>query len=149
MTIKKNKKSIDTISAKPETNMLTDKWCSKNSKQKLSFLSKIDQLPTFEAFEKEALANEKVMLEYERLKPEFELVKRLIEARKKAGLTQEEVAKRMKTKRPNIARLEGLGISDKPSPTLATLMRYADALGYHLDIRFIKNKPNQQHNHPL
>lgn len=53
------------------------------------------------------------MREYDALGEEFSLVSALIAARSRAGLTQEEVARRMKTTQAVIARLEGGG--SKPS----------------------------------
>jgi ribosome-binding protein aMBF1 (putative translation factor) len=47
--------------------------------------------------------------EYKALEKEFSLVAALIEARARAGLTQEQVARRMKTTQAAIARLEGGG----------------------------------------
>lgn len=91
--------------------------------------------PTLAEFKRDALSDPKVVAEYERLKPEFELAKRLIQARKRSGLTQEEVAKRMKTQKPNIARLERIGTT-KPSPTFSTLLRYAEAVGCRFQFKF-------------
>jgi len=68
--------------------------------------------------------------EYELLDTEFELAKVLILAREKAGINQQELAKRMKTKQSVIARLE----SAEGNPTIKTLTRYAEALGGHLQI---------------
>lgn len=61
--------------------------------------------------------------EYERLDPEFELARALIEARAGAGLTQAEVALRMGTTQSVIARLE----SGRVQSTTATLQRLARA----------------------
>ncbi len=44
--------------------------------------------------------------EYDALKPEFRLARELIEARTAAGLSQGEVANRMGTSPPAIARIE-------------------------------------------
>jgi len=44
--------------------------------------------------------------EYERLEPEFGLAKEIILLRKRRNLTQAELAKKMKTSQPAIARLE-------------------------------------------
>ena len=63
--------------------------------------------------------------EYESLEKEFSLVASLIEARTRAGLTQEQVARRMKTTQTVIARLEGGG----SKPSTRTLERYAEATG--------------------
>jgi transcriptional regulator with XRE-family HTH domain len=84
-----------------------------------------------------ALKQKKVREEYDRLSPEYKLLKRFLAARKKAGLTQAEIAERMGTKTPAITRLETSLVSGKHSPSLATLEKYAQVLGYHLDIRLV------------
>jgi transcriptional regulator with XRE-family HTH domain len=70
--------------------------------------------------------------EYERLGPEFELARALIEARSAAGLTQAQLAARMGTTQSVIARLE----SGRVQPTTATLRRLAEATGTRLKIAF-------------
>jgi ribosome-binding protein aMBF1 (putative translation factor) len=67
---------------------------------------------------------------YKALEKEFSLVAALIEARTRAGLTQEQVARRMKTTQAVIARLEGGG----SKPSTRTLERYAEATGSRLRI---------------
>ena len=69
---------------------------------------------------------------YEALEKEFSLTAALIEARVRAGLTQEQVATRMKTTQAVIARLEGGG----SRPSTRTLERYAKATGSRLKISF-------------
>jgi ribosome-binding protein aMBF1 (putative translation factor) len=59
------------------------------------------------------------------------LLRSLIAARTKAGLSQAEVARRMGIPQPAIARLE----AGTHSPTLTTLARYASAIGVDLDVR--------------
>lgn len=86
---------------------------------------------------KKALKLKKVKKEYDILTPEYKLLKRLLTARKKAGLTQAEIAEKMGTKTPAITRLETSLISGKHSPSLATLEKYAHVLGCHLDIRLV------------
>ena len=70
--------------------------------------------------------------EYERLGPEFELARALIEARARAGLTQAQLAERMRTTQSVIARLE----SGRVRPSTATLERIAQATGTRLKITF-------------
>jgi ribosome-binding protein aMBF1 (putative translation factor) len=70
--------------------------------------------------------------EYEALEEEFSLAAAMIEARTRAGLTQEQVARRMKTTQAVIARLEGGG----SKPSTRTLERYAHATGSRLRITF-------------
>jgi predicted transcriptional regulator len=74
---------------------------------------------------------------YESLEEEFSLFDELLRARQAAGLTQAEVARRMGTKTSAVARLETGGGSQKHSPSIATLQRYAEAVGHHLEIRLI------------
>ncbi len=63
----------------------------------------------------------------------------LLNARMNAGLTQAEVADRMGTKTPAIARLEAGGGNKKHSPSISTLQKYAKAVGCHLEIRLVQN----------
>jgi len=70
--------------------------------------------------------------EYEALGPEFELAQTLISARAKAGMTQAEVAAAMGTDQAVVARLEG-----GKKPSLATLERYAEAVGRSLRIQLV------------
>ena len=64
------------------------------------------------------------------LEPEFRLASEVIEARSRAGLTQLELAKIMKTTRTVIARLE----SGRAKPSTSTLQRLAAATGSRLTI---------------
>ena len=70
---------------------------------------------------------------YDALADEFALAGALIETRAKAGLSQEEVAERMKTTQPFIARME----SGKQLPSSATLLKFAQATGTKLRIAFV------------
>lgn len=70
--------------------------------------------------------------EYDSLEDEFSLVRALIEARTRAGLTQEQLADRMETTQSTIARLE----SGKALPSGRTLARFAKATGTNLRISF-------------
>ena len=70
--------------------------------------------------------------EYNALEEEFSLTAAMIEARSRAGMTQEQVARRMKTTQAAIARLESRG----GRPSTRTLQRYAKATGSRLKISF-------------
>ena len=74
---------------------------------------------------------------YNALEEEFALFDELLEARSRAGLTQAEVAERMDTKTPAIARLEAGGGRKKHSPSLATLRKYAAAVGCQLEVKLV------------
>lgn len=77
--------------------------------------------------------------EYDALETEFSLFDELLKARKKAGLTQADVAERMGTKTSAVARLEAGGGGKKHSPSVATLRKYAEAVGCELEIRLVRN----------
>ena len=69
---------------------------------------------------------------YDRLGAEFDLARSLVEARTRAGFTQAELAKRMKTTQSVVARLE----SGRMYPSTRTLERVALATGTRLRISF-------------
>ena len=74
-----------------------------------------------------------VRAEVERIeREEGELLDALLKARHDAGLSQAQVAERMGTHAPAIARLERSLATGKHSPSLATLRKYADACGKQL-----------------
>ena len=75
----------------------------------------------------------------EALEPEFTLLREMLLARRNAGISQAEIAKCMETKPPAITRLESSLTSGKHSPSLATIKKYAEALSYHLEIKFVQN----------
>jgi predicted transcriptional regulator len=71
---------------------------------------------------------------YAALKPEFSIARQLIAARNRAGLSQAEVARRMRTTQSTIARLEsGHGL-----PAMSSLQRYASAIGRRLEVRLVE-----------
>lgn len=69
---------------------------------------------------------------YDRLEDEFALASVMIKARAHAGLTQQELARRMHTTQAVIARLE----SGRVKPSTRTLERLAAATGLRLRISF-------------
>jgi transcriptional regulator with XRE-family HTH domain len=90
---------------------------------------------THDEFVKELLKDSGVKAAYEAQQEEFALLDELLHARRRAGLTQAEVARRMRTKAPAVARLEAGGGKGRHSPSLATLRKYAQAVGCSLEIR--------------
>lgn len=69
---------------------------------------------------------------YDALNEEFQLARVLIEARARAGLTQTQLARRMKTSQSYVARIEG----GKVRPSTDALERFAQATGTRLRITF-------------
>ena len=92
---------------------------------------------TFKQFKARALARPDVKKAYDELAEEFVFLDQVLKARAEAGLTQAEVAARVGTTQSAIARLESA--ESKHSPSIATLQRYADALGDLVEIRLVKN----------
>jgi ribosome-binding protein aMBF1 (putative translation factor) len=69
---------------------------------------------------------------YDALEEEFVLAGAVMDVRNRAGLTQEELAQRMGTTQPVVARLE----SGRSRPSMQTLERVAEATGSRLLISF-------------
>ncbi|HTO18575.1 MAG TPA: helix-turn-helix transcriptional regulator [Pseudomonas sp.] len=85
-----------------------------------------------------ALEDPEARAEYERLnREEFALLDEMLAARRAAGLTQAQVAERMGTKAPAVARLENALASGKHSPSLDTLRKYAAALGKRVEVHLV------------
>lgn len=68
------------------------------------------------------------------LEDEFATLAELLRARQRAGMTQADVAERMGVAQASVARLESSAGSRKHAPSLATLRRYAEAVGCDLRI---------------
>ena len=67
--------------------------------------------------------------EYDRLKPRYDLIAQLINARQEQKITQAEMAERMGTKKSNISRFE----SGAYNPSLDFLVRAAASLGKRIE----------------
>lgn len=94
---------------------------------------------THKELKNKALKKIAVRKEYDKLEPEFSLLKEMLRARKKAGLSQAQIAERMGTKSPAITRLESSLSSGKHSPSLTTIKKYAEALDCRIEIKIIHN----------
>jgi DNA-binding XRE family transcriptional regulator len=84
---------------------------------------------------------------YEALELEYQLADQMLRARTRAGLTQDAVADIMGTTKSAISRLEAAG---KHAPSIATLRRYAEAVGCDLQVKLVPHKvratqPPRQH----
>lgn len=88
---------------------------------------------------KEKMENPEFKAAWRGLDEEFDILEGVIRAREKAGLTQEELAKRIGTKQPALSRLERGGFS---RATVETLRKIADALNTRLVVRL---EPKKSH----
>lgn len=91
----------------------------------------------FKEFKKKALQDEQFAAEYEKLRPEFELVREFIKARKDSRCSQQELAEKLKLQQPAVARMEKGGYT---STSIANLIKIADALGYELKLHLEPKK---------
>ena len=88
---------------------------------------------THEQLVEKILQRPGVKAELERLEQEEgTLLDALLKARQAAGLTQAEVAERMGTQAPAVARLERSLATGKHSPSIATVRKYVKACGKNL-----------------
>jgi DNA-binding XRE family transcriptional regulator len=95
-----------------------------------------------EAFLKNALKRESFRKAYNDLAEEYSLIREMLAARSKSGLTQEAVADLMGTTKSAVSRLESTG---KHAPSLTTLKKYAQAVGCHLEIKLVpKSRPTKR-----
>ncbi len=70
---------------------------------------------------------------YEELEPEFAIIRQIIDLRLKRKMTQEQLAKRMGTAQPSIARMESRG----KVKNLDYLQRIANALNARVEVRLV------------
>jgi len=74
---------------------------------------------------------------YESSELEYQVARQMLRARSRAKLTQDAVAERMGTTKSAVSRLESAG---KHTPSLATLKRYAEAVGCKLKVELVPQK---------
>ena len=82
---------------------------------------------------KELLRNPDVRAAYEDLASAYAIARAVIKVRSAAGLTQAELAERMGTTKPYVARLE----SGRVLPTMRTYLRVAKATGTRPTFGFV------------
>lgn len=89
------------------------------------------------AFMARARARKGFARAYDALELEYQVANQMLKARARAGLTQDAVAELMGTTKSAVSRLESAG---KHAPSLATLRRYASAVGCELQVRLVRQK---------
>ncbi len=85
----------------------------------------------YQKHRKELMKDKAVRAEYERLRPEYELARSILDQRLKKKMTQVDVAKKTGMPQSTISRIEGL---THGLPHLATLKKIAKALDAELII---------------
>jgi ribosome-binding protein aMBF1 (putative translation factor) len=84
------------------------------------------------AFVAQMLSDPETKHAYDALEDEYAALNAVLRARREAGLTQSQIAQRMGTTTSAVSRLESSLISQKHSPSFATLKKYAHACGKKL-----------------
>lgn len=91
---------------------------------------------TLKSYIAEQMKNPEFKKAWDDLNPEFQILKAMIKAREKAGMSQAELARRLGTKQSVISRLERGAFS---KATLETIKKIADVLDKRLVIK-LENK---------
>ena len=87
----------------------------------------------FEEVHNRLMKDDEFKAEYEKLKPRYELIAQIIDARNKLNITQEELAQRVGTQKSNISRLE----SGSYNPSLDMITKIARSLGKQINISLV------------
>ncbi|MFA6515140.1 MAG: helix-turn-helix transcriptional regulator [Candidatus Paceibacterota bacterium] len=88
-------------------------------------------MTNFKTIKKQALKNKKVMKAYKDLDLEFSIIDQIIDKRIKKGMSQKDLALKIGTKQPSIARFE----SGDYNPTISFLKKISKALDSKLEIK--------------
>ncbi len=86
----------------------------------------------FEKLEKKLMRNPAFRKEHEATRVEFEIARAVIRARIEKGLTQKQLAEKLKTRQSVISRVENMNTT----PSLSFLKRLAAALNVSLQVKF-------------
>ena len=93
-----------------------------------------------EIYEESTRRNPEFPLLVREAEERLRLIRRLAKERRRRGLTQAEVARRMKTSQPAVARLE----AGEVDPKISTVARYAGVLGRHLTWQLKESSPKKR-----
>lgn len=89
-------------------------------------------MKTFKEFKNEQMKDPEFRKEYENLKPEFDIIRAIVDARISMNCTQKELAKKTGIDQADISKLE----NGNRNPSLKLLKRLADGLDMDLKIVF-------------
>ena len=89
-------------------------------------------MANYQELKEELMQDPEFRAEYDRTRPEFEIMHALIDARINSNMTQKELSMKSGVRQSNISRIE----NGTCSPTIATLQALAEGLGKKLVISF-------------
>ena len=93
-------------------------------------------MKTLNEFMAEQLKNPEFREEYDKIQPELDVIRELVEARISQNLTQKELAARTGIDQADISKLE----NGSRNPSLNLLKRLADGMGMVLRIEFVPKR---------
>lgn len=88
---------------------------------------------TFNEFLTEQLKDPEFKAEWEALQPQKAIIQAMIDARKRSGITQKQLAERTGIAQGDISKLE----NGSANPSIKTLQRLADGMGMKLKVEFV------------
>ena len=92
-------------------------------------------------FLKGQLSDPEIKKEYDALEPEFTIIQAMIDARRKSGLTQDELSRVTGISQSDISKLE----RGNSNPSLKTLIRLANGMGMSLKVEFVPRAGSNKH----
>ena len=90
-------------------------------------------MKTFEDYKKQQMQDPELVMEYEAIQPEMDVIRAIVNARTSQNLTQNELAKRTVINQADISKLE----NGTRNPSVNLLKRLAEGMGMSLKIEFI------------
>lgn len=94
---------------------------------------------SYEKYKKKALKNKEVKSEYDALKPEYDLIQALIDARIKQNITQKELSEITGITQADISRIE----NGTRNPGLTMVSRIALGLGMQLKLVAVPSRKSK------
>ena len=88
---------------------------------------------TFNEFLTEQLKDPEFRAEWEALQPQKAIIQAMIDARKRSGITQKQLAESTGIAQGDISKLE----NGSANPSIRTLQRLADGMGMKLKVEFV------------
>lgn len=90
-------------------------------------------MTTLDDLRKELLSDPEVKAEYDALEPEYAIIRAMIAARMKVGLTQKELSERTGIAQSDISKFE----TGNGNPSLKTVQRLAAGMGMKVRLEFV------------
>lgn len=90
-------------------------------------------MKTFDDFLKKQLKDPEFQTEWDKLEPEFQIIRSLIEVRTKKNISQKQLAQLTGINQADISRIE----NGNANPSIRTLQRLAKGLGMKLKLEFV------------